>query len=112
MKNKTKSVTVVVPTKNSERTLEACLYSISHQNYEHIEIIVIDNHSTDSTKKVAIKFTDKFYTKGPERSVQRNYGVSKANGDYLLFIDSDMVLDKNVVSECLRKINDDQALMA
>jgi len=41
-----------------------------------VEIIVVDNNSTDNTVKIAKRFTDKVYNKGPERSTQRNYGVS------------------------------------
>ena len=62
-------VSVIVPTKNSERTLAKCLDSIRNQTYKSIEIIVVDNNSIDSTKEIAKRFTKKVYNKGPERSV-------------------------------------------
>lgn len=94
-------VSVVVPTKNSKDTIAACLKSIKNQTYENKEIIVVDNNSTDATKKIAGKYTRLVFNKGPERSVQRNFGASKSKGRYLLFIDSDMILSKNVVKECV-----------
>src|SRR3989344_7410236 len=97
-------ISVVVPTKNSEGFLEQCLRTIKEQTYKNLEIIVVDNNSTDKTKEIAKKYTKLIFNKGPERSTQRNYGASKARGDYLLFIDSDMELTKNVVKDCIRRI--------
>lgn len=100
-------VTIVVPTKNSSKTIEDCLRSLTRQTYNHLEIIVIDNNSTDSTKQVAEKFTDLVFNLGPERSVQRNFGVRKASGEYVVIIDSDMVLAPEVIGECVEKISQD-----
>ncbi|HUD09783.1 MAG TPA: glycosyltransferase [Patescibacteria group bacterium] len=94
-------VSVIIPTKNSEKVLSRCLQSIKNQSYKNIEIIIIDNNSIDKTKLIASKFTTQVFNKGPERSAQRNFGVSKAKGEYLLFIDSDMVLSRNVVGDCV-----------
>lgn len=98
---KNKIVSVIVPTKNSEATIGRCLDSINSQTYKEIEVIVIDNNSTDRTKDIARKYTKLIFNKGPERSAQRNFGASKAKGEFVLFIDSDMELTKNVVKECL-----------
>jgi len=93
-------VSVIVPTKNSEKFLEKCLNSIKNQTYKNIELIVVDNNSIDNTKEIAKKYTDKVYNLGPERSTQRNYGVQQAKGEYILIIDSDMVLTLEVIKEC------------
>src|ERR1022692_5165255 len=93
-------VSVIVPTKNSAVTLEACLKSIKEQIYYPIELIVVDNHSSDATREIARQFTDKVFVKGPERSAQRNYGAASASGRYLLMVDSDMELDRKVVKAC------------
>lgn len=93
-------VSVIVPTKNSAATLEACLESIKEQTYCPIELIVVDNHSSDATQEIAKQFTDKVFVKGPERSGQRNYGAARASGHYLLMIDSDMELNRKVVKAC------------
>ncbi len=94
-------VSVIVPTKNSEATLDRCLSSIKNQTYKSIEIIVVDNNSVDKSKAIAGKYTKKVYNKGPERSSQRNFGSQEAQGDYLVFIDSDMELMPNVIEECV-----------
>lgn len=99
-------VSVVITTKNSSETLEKLLKSIRKQSYKKIEIIVVDNSSVDETFQIAKKYTKLTFQKGPERSTQRNFGAKKSKGDYLLFLDSDMVLGKNVIKECVKKILD------
>src|SRR5206468_1500632 len=100
-------VSIVIPTKNSGEFLEACLRSIKEQTYTNIEIIVVDNSSSDNTQEIARKYTDKVFTKGPERSAQRNFGAQSSSGDYLLIIDSDMELSPNVIAECVEKAQSD-----
>jgi glycosyltransferase involved in cell wall biosynthesis len=90
-------VSLVVTTKNSQRTLAACLESARRQDYDPIEVIVVDNASTDETAAIARRFADMVIDAGPERSAQRNAGLRAARGEYVLFLDSDMVLDENVV---------------
>ena len=97
-------VSVIVPTKNSSEFLDECLESIMKQTYKKIEVIVVDNHSIDDTKKIAQQYTDKFYTKGPERSAQVNYGVEKASGKYIYKVDSDFVLEPSVIQECINEV--------
>lgn len=94
-------VSVIVPTKDSARTLEACLASIKQQTYPSIELIVVDNFSKDDTPQIAQQFTDKFFSQGPERSTQRNFAVSQATGKYVCIIDSDMALDPHVIEDCV-----------
>ncbi len=85
-------VTVVVPTRNNERTIAECLSSVRAQTYPQLELIVVDNHSTDETPSIASKFADETVTGGPERSAQRNLGIELADGVWVLWLDSDMVL--------------------
>ena len=94
-------VSVIVTTRNNHDTLEACLASVDAQDYSPLELIVVDNNSSDDTKAIAGRHTDKIYNKGPERSAQRNYAFQKAKGDYVLVVDSDMELDADVVSSCV-----------
>lgn len=105
-------VSAIVPTRNSAQTVGACLESIKAQIYPVIEIIVVDNNSTDETWEIAQKFTEKVFKKGPERSAQRNLGVEKAEGRYLLFIDSDQALSEHVVEDCVRKIKESGQIKA
>lgn len=96
-------VSVIVPTFNSERFLEKCLQSVRKQTYPNIEIIVVDNHSTDKTRRIAEKYADLILFKGPERSAQVNFGVKHANGKYVYRVDSDFVVDQCVVEEAIKK---------
>src|SRR3989344_4063933 len=88
MKNKPK-VSVIVPTRNSAKFLETCLKSIRNQTYKNIELIVVDNNSSDKTKKIAKKYADKVFNFGPERSAQVNFGVENSDGQYVYKVDSD-----------------------
>src|SRR5690349_16355755 len=94
-------VSLVVTTKNEAQVLERLLKSLKSQSYLDIEIIVVDNNSTDKTKEIALKYTNLVFSFGPERSSQRNFGAKKATGKYLLFLDADMELEKEVVAECV-----------
>ncbi len=105
MNNHLIDVSVIVTTRNEGSHIRNCLESVKKQNYPQnkIEIIVVDNHSTDRTLTIANKFTHKVYNKGPERSSQRNFGVKQATGKYILYLDADMMLSPNVIKECVDK---------
>lgn len=94
-------VSIIIPTRNSARTLETCLLSIQNQSYPNIEIIVVDNFSTDGTYEIANKYAQKSYQKGPERTEQKNHGIEQASGEYVCFIDSDMELTSQVIQSCV-----------
>lgn len=104
-------VSVIITTKNEEKNIERLLTSIKKQKYKTVEIVVVDNNSQDKTVDISKKYTKNVFTKGPERSVQRNFGVSKSKGDYLLILDADMELTPNVISDCIKKILKYKALI-
>ena len=96
-------VSVIIPTRNSKRTIEIALKSIKNQTYPNIEIIVVDQESVDRTVEVTKKYTDKVFTAKADRfysapPVSRNIGARKSKGKYLFHIDSDMELTPEVVS--------------
>jgi len=95
-------VSVIIPTRNSEATIEKCLRSIKKQSYDNIKIIVVDNYSGDKTRQIAKKYGAKIYLKGPERSAQVNFGAEKSSGKYIYRVDSDFVLEPNVVQEAVQ----------
>ncbi|MBU0648131.1 glycosyltransferase [Patescibacteria group bacterium] len=97
-------VSIILPTKNVAEYFRTCLESIKHQSYPNIEIIVVDNYSTDGTYQMAKQYTNQVYSHGPERNQQRNYAVHKASGKYLMFIDSDMTLDRELVADCVYRL--------
>jgi len=96
-------ISVIIPTKNSEATIKKCLESIKGQTYRNIEIIVVDNHSTDKTRKIALKYADKTLLQGGGMGVQVNKGVDAAEGEYIAYFDCDMYLSERVIEECLAK---------
>ncbi len=90
---------VVVPTRNSARTLAACLASLRMQTLRPL-VIVVDNHSTDATPSIAETLADLVVVAGPERSGQRNLGARLlAEVDVVGFVDSDMVVERTVIEE-------------
>ncbi len=96
-------VSIIIPTKNAAEFLEKTLTSVKAQTYKHLEVILVDNYSTDNTVKIAKKYTKNIYFKGNERGAQTNYGIRKAKGKYCYRIDGDFVLDKDIVKEAVEK---------
>ena len=105
-------VSLLVPTYNSSQTLEALMLSLLQQTYQPIEIVLVDNGSTDGTLDIARKYTDKIYTQGPERSAQRNFAASMASGQIYIVIDSDMVLSPRVVEDVVNQFLSNPARLA
>jgi len=100
-------VSVVITTKDEEKNIRNCLESIQAQTWANIEIIVVDNESSDKTQSIANEYTDKVFTKGPERSAQRNYGMfEKASGDYVIYIDADMILSPILIESSVKYISE------
>jgi glycosyltransferase involved in cell wall biosynthesis len=99
-------VSVIITTRNESRNIGNCLESIKAQSYapELIEIIVVDNQSSDDTKAIAARYTGKIFDKGPERSAQRNFGFGKASGELFMFLDADMILSATVVERSVEKM--------
>ena len=86
-------VSFIIPTRNNARTISACVASAVAQPGD-VEVLVIDNHSTDGTADLArAARADLVIIAGPERSSQRNTGFDHATGEIVAFIDSDMELD-------------------
>jgi glycosyltransferase involved in cell wall biosynthesis len=105
-------VSVIIPTFNSERTLLACLSSISAQEYpqDKIEIIIVDGYSKDHTIDIAKMYNAELIQINCERSKAKNIGIKTAKGKYIFFIDSDMILTNRVIGECIAVISDDSTV--
>ncbi|MBR2141974.1 glycosyltransferase family A protein, partial [Anaerovibrio sp.] len=86
---------VIIPTYNRERVIGKTIQSVLNQTNQDFEIIVVDDGSKDNTKSVVVNFqSDKikyYYQQNQGAQVARNYGLSKATGDYVCFLDSDDV---------------------
>jgi glycosyltransferase involved in cell wall biosynthesis len=94
-------VSVIVPTRNSIRTIRACLESVRAQHPQSVELVVVDNYSTDGTHEVAESVADVVVQRGPERSAQRNAGLHMARADWVMWVDADMVLPPDCVCRAL-----------
>jgi len=104
-------VSIVVTTKNEQENIGNCLLSIKDQTYSNVEAIVVDNHSNDNTQKIARKYTDFVFDKGPERSAQRNYGmINMAKGKYVMFIDADMILSPCLIEACVNELEKEDSV--
>lgn len=106
-------ISVVITSRNEEKNIANCLQSIKTQTYpqDKIEIIVVDNNSSDKTKEIASQYTQLVFDKGPERSAQRNYGVEKSSGKYFIYLDADMILSEKVIKECVEKMEANEKLV-
>jgi glycosyltransferase involved in cell wall biosynthesis len=94
------TISFVVPTYNSSRTIAACVQSLKTQSVGDVEVVVVDNHSKDGTADLALQAgADIVMAAGPERCAQRNRGFDASHGDIVVFIDSDMRVTAQVASQ-------------
>lgn len=114
-------VSVVVCTKNEEQNIGRCLESLLGQDYPKgdLEVIVVDNGSTDKTKSIARQYTEKVYCLADEvdlssvknfRGAQLNFGVSKASGDAIFYPDADMTFDEGLIEGAVDLLREHEAL--
>jgi glycosyltransferase involved in cell wall biosynthesis len=99
------TVSVIIPTKNSDSTLRKCLESIRRQTFQNLEMLVVDDKSKDETTDIAKEFKATIFTIEGERTAAKNFASKKASGDFLLFLDSDMILEPTVIEKCLRAMS-------
>lgn len=98
---------IIIPVYNVEEYLEPCLNSIISQTYSNYEVIIVNDGSTDSSLQICERYAKKnkkfkvFSNENQGISISRNFGIEKATGDFLIFIDSDDYLANN---QCLEKI--------
>jgi GT2 family glycosyltransferase len=91
----------VIPTFNSERTLSICLASVAHQA-EPAEIIIIDDlRTSDRTREIAMEYGARVIVSAAGRAQSRNEGVAATDCEYLLSLDSDMILGRDLISRIL-----------
>lgn len=114
-----KTVSVIIPTYNRENRIERTLVSVLDQDYPNVEIIVVDDGSTDATESVIKRLTDRNQDIGKRiryvrqnnagACVARNRGMMLATGDYMMFLDSDDLLKKTYLSTQVMQIEIDNS---
>lgn len=103
-------ISIVLPVYNSEESVENAIRSVLQQSYSNYELIVVDDGSTDGTSKIINKFKNEEKIRIIKKtnggvSSARNVGLDNANGDYLMFLDSDDQLSSNCLESLVYYIN-------
>lgn len=107
MKSKSEKISIIVPVYNVEKYLQRCLDSLINQTYKNIEIIAINDGSTDNSLKILRKYETidsriKIINKDNEGlSQSRNIGINLATGEYITFVDSDDWIELNFLETML-----------
>ena len=108
---------VIIPVYNVEKYIDRCLKSIISQNYDDLEIIVIDNGSTDSSGSICDTYASEYsiisvyHIENHGVGAARNFGLSKARGEFIYFVDSDDYLVGNLFADFADKLVSDLDLV-
>jgi len=94
-------VSINIATYNSARTLAKCLGSVRKQTHTNVEIIIMDSHSKDDTLDIAKSWGAKILF-APTLALARDAGAKASSGEYIFLLDSDQILDKDVIERCVR----------
>lgn len=104
-------LSVIVPVYNREVFLEQCLDSIINQSYSNLDIIIVDDGSSDLSREIIKSYAEKdkrvtyFFQSNKGVSAARNLGISKSKGQYITFVDSDDWIDSTMYEVMMKKIN-------
>ena len=95
-------ISIIIPAYNIENYIVRCLDSLLNQTYKNLEVIVVDDGSSDNTGKIIDDYASKYenikviHKKNAGVSAARNSGIDVANGDYIGFVDGDDTVDKEM----------------
>ena len=105
-------VSIIVPVYNSSKYLRKCLDSLVNQKYSNIEIILVNDGSTDNSLDIIKEYQKKysnilvFSITNHGQGYARNLGVRKSHSDYIMFVDSDDYVSTHIVSKLINNIGD------
>lgn len=108
-------VSVIIPIYNTEIYLEECIQSVVNQTYRELEIILINDGSTDNSGLICKKWKKldhriQYIEKENEgQGIARNLGITQATGEYIIFVDSDDYLDENLIRKAYNYISEQNA---
>lgn len=114
----TELISVIVPVYNVERYLCRCVDSILHQTYRNLEVLLVDDGSTDASGAICDEYAAQeervtaVHQKNGGLSAARNAGLERAQGTYLCFVDSDDFLDSRMLETLCRDLQEQDADVA
>lgn len=114
-KNNNPLISVIVPVFNVEKYLQQCIDSLLRQNYSNIEIILVDDGSTDNSAQICDEYATKYknitviHKKNEGLGSSRNIGLQVANGKYIGFVDSDDYLSEDMYETLIRLAEENDA---
>lgn len=112
LKNKKGLISVIIPVYNGSRFIHKAIESILEQTYKKIELILVDDGSTDNSLSVLNTYKHKYKNivlisqKNQGAGIARNIGLNKASGEFLMFLDQDDYLEKNALKKLNQSIKD------
>lgn len=98
-------ISVIIPLYNKEKTIVDTIFTVLEQTYKNLELIIVDDGSTDRSydkiKNIKDKRIKYYKKKNGGVSSARNYGIEQSNGDYIFFLDADDIIYKNCLEELI-----------
>ncbi len=114
-----KKLTIIIPTYNSEKYIEKCIFSILKQTYTNLEIIIIDDNSSDNTYNICKKIQKKDSRiklmkniKNEGVSTTRNLGINVSTGEYITFVDADDYIEDNLYEKLIDRLEKENISIA
>lgn len=106
-----KLISIIIPVYNAETYIEKCIQSIRKQSYTELEIVIVNDGSTDKSREICEDFRKqdtriRIVNKENEgAAAAKNTGLDEANGDFLMFVDSDDYIENDMIEEMFKKLN-------
>lgn len=111
-------ISVIIPIYNAEKYLKRCIYSILRNTYSNLEVLCINDGSTDNSEEILQEISREdsrlkvFRQQNSGVAVARNYGLDKATGDFIAFVDADDWVHKNYFESLLNSCKDGESSIA
>lgn len=111
-------ISIIIPIYNAENFIEKCLNSITNQTYKNIEIILVNDGSTDSSREICDNWSNKdkrikvIHKKNSGVSETRNIGIDNSTGNYITFVDIDDYIDRNMIEKLYSNIKEEKSDVA
>ena len=100
-------LSIIIPVYNAEKYLNRCIDSIISSTYSNLEIIMVDDGSKDQSGSICDEYSEKdnrcrvYHTNNRGQAAARNYGLRKASGDYITFVDDDDWVDNSMYEKLI-----------